>query len=186
MRGYNEFMAFHHVAIAARDLVSVDRFYSQAMGFELARVVIAQTPEGGWAKHFFYEAGDGQLIAFWELHDESLGEEYPTALSGGAGLPAWVNHLAFRATSRVQLEERRDHWLACGYGVLEIDHDWCQSIYTTDPGGTLVEWCWTTREASEEDRARARLALERDDLPHDEHQAAVQMHQASVPPLHER
>lgn len=179
-------MAFHHVAIAARNMVAIDRFYGEAMGFDLARVVIAKTPEGGWAKHFFYEAGDGELIAFWELHDDAIGDAYPTALSTGMDLPAWVNHLAFRVDSREALDRRREQWIACGYRVLEIDHDWCQSIYTNDPGGTLVEWCWTTREPSEADRTRARQALERNDLPHDEHQARIQVHDAPATPLHER
>jgi len=179
-------MPFHHVAIAARDLVAVDRFYTGAMGFELARVVIAPTPEGGWAKHFFYDAGGGEMIAFWEVHDENIGPDYPTALSTGAGLPPWVNHLAFAADAAETLAKRRDHWLESGYGVIEIDHDWCQSVYTTDPGGTLVEWCWTLREPSSADRERARAALVRDDLPHDEHRARVTVHKAAATPLHER
>jgi hypothetical protein len=29
--------------------------------------------------------------------------------------------------------------------VIEIDHGWCTSIYANDPGGTLVEFCCTTR-----------------------------------------
>src|SRR5215468_11723354 len=44
-------MGFHHVAIATRDLAATHRFYTEAMGFELAKVVAGKSPEGGWAKH---------------------------------------------------------------------------------------------------------------------------------------
>ena len=54
-------MGFHHVALATSDLQRTHRFYTEAMGFELAKVVVGGTPEGGWAKHAFYEAG-GRMI----------------------------------------------------------------------------------------------------------------------------
>jgi catechol 2,3-dioxygenase-like lactoylglutathione lyase family enzyme len=185
-RRYTAAMAFHHLALAARDMPAIDRFYREAMGFALERVVIARTPEGGWAKHFFYDAGDGELMAFWELHDEDIGDDFETGLSEAAGLPPWVNHVAFRAGSIEDLERRRDHWLACGYDVLDIDHGWCHSIYTTDPNRTLVEWCCTTGAATGADRERARRAVTRDDLPFDAEQARVRVHTSPHDPLHER
>jgi catechol 2,3-dioxygenase-like lactoylglutathione lyase family enzyme len=151
-------MAFHHVAVAARDLAESHRFYSEAMGFTLAKVVAAKTPEGGWAKHVFYDAGDGELFAVWDLHDESLGD-WGAGLSTGAGLPTWVNHLAFAARDRAQLEASKRRWLAHGCDVAEVDHGWCVSIYATDPNGTMVEWCLTTRPLGAEDRAEAERLL---------------------------
>ena len=50
-------LGFHHVAVATRDLESSHRFYTEAMGFELVKVVTGKTPEGGWSKHAFYETG---------------------------------------------------------------------------------------------------------------------------------
>ena len=38
---------------------------------------------------------------------------------------------------------------------MEIDHEWCRSVYTLDPTGTMVEWCTTTRTFTDEDRAAA-------------------------------
>lgn len=165
---------------------AIDCFYAQAMGFRLVRAVIAKTPEDGWAKHFFYETGDGELMAFWELHDESIRDDFPTGMSEAAGLPPWVNHLAFRADSVEELERRCEHWLECGYPVIDIDHGWCHSIYTTDPNATLVEWCCTTGAASEQDRARALEALTRDDLPFDEQEARVRVRKSENEPLHLR
>ena len=77
---------------------------------------------------------------------------------------------------------RVDH----GFSLLEIDHDWCYSIYTTDPNGTMVEWSVTTAEFNEADRERARQAIERDDLPHDDSKTATAVHRAGGRPLHKR
>jgi catechol 2,3-dioxygenase-like lactoylglutathione lyase family enzyme len=151
-------MAFHHVAVATRDLAATHRFYVEAMGFTLAKVVAAKTPEGGWAKHLFYDSGGGELFAVWDLHDESLGDWSP-GLSTGLGLPQWVNHIAFTARDAEHLEACKRRWLAQGSDVAEVDHGWCVSIYTRDPNGTMVEWCWSTRALDATDRAEAQRLL---------------------------
>jgi len=162
-------MAFHHVALATTDLAATHRFYAGAMGFTLVKAVVAPTPEGagGWAKHVFYDTGGagqgdrgpgGDLLAFWELN----GPEVPTfdpAMSTSHGLPIWANHLAFHATGRDDLDARIQRWLECGHDVAEIDHGFCLSVYTTDPNGTMVEWCADTRPLDERDRAQAEALL---------------------------
>jgi hypothetical protein len=45
-----------------------------------------------------------------------------------------------------------------------VDHGWCTSVYASDPNGTMVEWCITTAEFTEEDRAAA-LAAVTGDIP---------------------
>lgn len=150
-------MAFHHVAIAVRDLEATHRFYTEAMGFRLAKVEVAPVPEGGWARHLFYDTGSG-MIAFWDLQAARLGPFDP-AISTGLGLPTWVNHLAFDAADLDALATARDRWLACGHDVAEIDHGWCRSVYTTDPNGIMVEFCCTTRPLDAGDEAEARELL---------------------------
>lgn len=148
-------MGYHHVAIATRDLEATDRFYREAMGFDLVRVEVAPTDEpGGWAKHLFYDTGDGEMFAVWDLHDPRV-DEFDPAVSTGLGLPVWVNHLAFAAPDTAALEAARDRWLDHGHDVMEIDHGWCRSVYTLDPTGTMVEWCTSTRAFTAEDRAEA-------------------------------
>lgn len=178
-------MAYHHLALATHDIQATHAFYSQAMGFDLVKVEIARTPKGGWAKHFFYETGGGELMAFWELHDDSLPQDFPTGMSTAVGLPEWVNHVAFGAADLSEIEKAKQRWLDNGYSVLEIDHRWCYSVYTTDPSGTLVEFCVTTGTFSEEDRELAHRALSEDDLDFAE-EPVIQFHKASGPPLHER
>ena len=179
-------MPYHHLAIATRDMPATHIFYSEAMGFELLKVEVANTPQGGWAKHFFYDTGDGELMAFWELHDEQLPQSFETGLSRAAGLPEWVNHVAFKADDMAAIEAARDRWLKHGYDVLEIDHHWCYSVYATDPGGTLVEFCTTTGAFSQADRELARKAVHSDDIPRNQQAPRIQVHRAEGPPAHTR
>ena len=154
-------MGFHHLAIATRDLKATHEFYTGPMGFELVRVEVARSGEEGWAKHVFYDTGDGTMFAIWDLHDESLPAEWSPAISEGLGLPPWVNHIAFDAPDLDDLAARRQCWLDHGLHVMEIDHRWCTSIYTTDPNRILVEFCTTTREFDTSDREEAaRLLVE--------------------------
>ena len=152
-------MAFHHVAIATRDLEASHRFYTEAMGFELVQVDVIPFLESGWARHLFYDTGNGELIALWDLHDEdgALGDFDP-AISTGLGLPNFVNHIAFGATDLDELDARKDRLVANGHDVARIDHGWCTSIYANDPSGIMVEFCTTTKVLGEENRKEA-LAL---------------------------
>ncbi|MFV2089724.1 MAG: VOC family protein [Pseudomonadales bacterium] len=158
-------MSYHHLAIATRDMQATHEFYSNAMGFKLVRAEKAQTGPKAWAKHFFYDTGNGEMMAFWEIHDDAMDPEFPTAISTGLGLPIWANHIAFGAADEIELTSARERLLAAGHPVRELDHHWCKSIYATDPNGILVEFCTTTRAFDEDDRTRAMAALNLDELP---------------------
>ncbi len=148
-------MGFHHVAITTRDLEATHRFYTEAMGFTLVKVNVTPSPEEtGWARHVFYDTGNGEMFAVWDLHDPALAEFDP-AIATGLGLPVWTNHIAFAAGSLDDLDRRREHWLGRGIDTVEIDHGWCRSIYTVDPNGVMVEWCTSTEEFTAADHAEA-------------------------------
>jgi len=170
-------MAFHHVALATKDTKLNHEFYTNAMGFELTKIVTGPTPEGGWSKHFFYDTGNDELIAFWELHDDSIDPDFSPAIAGGLGLPLWTNHIAFAASDLDDLAARRDRWLENGHDVMEADHDWCWSVYTTDPNGILVEFCVNTRAFTDQDRAEAQERL-LDPKPPFDVAAKITMHRA--------
>ncbi len=135
-------MGYHHLALVARDMKAIHKFYEGVMGFELVKVEIGPSPEGGWAKHFFYRMeDDSKFIAFWEMHDMPGTENFETNLSKAAGVPDHINHISFDVKDRAELDERRRRWLDAGLEVLEIDHNWCHSVYTKDPNGNFVEFC---------------------------------------------
>lgn len=162
-------MGFHHVAFATLDPEETHRFYTDVMGFELVKVVTAATPnEGdGFSKHFFYTTGgapgDGGMIAFWDIHDPEI-TGFEADLNKAAGLPWWANHVAFDAPTREALDAHRRRWQEHGHTVLEIDHEFCVSIYIRDPSRNLVEFCLTTRPFTPEEKVRA-LELLRDPRP---------------------
>jgi catechol 2,3-dioxygenase-like lactoylglutathione lyase family enzyme len=154
-------MAFHHVAIATRDLDATHAFYGTVMGFDLVKAESAPTPSGGWARHLFYDTGGGECLAIWDIHDDpDVPDDFDPSISRGLGLPSWTNHVAFVAPDLATLDAHQERWLAHGYDVLRIDHGWCTSIYVDDPNGIAVEWCCTTRVFTDADRRDARERLQ--------------------------
>ena len=170
-------MAYHHMAIVTKDMAATHRFYTNGMGFDLVKVEKAPSPTGGWAKHFFYDTGDGELMAFWELHDDSIPADHETGIATGLGLPMWTNHIAFGAADQEALMAAKARLLAEGIDVMEIDHHWCHSVYATDPNGIMVEFCLTTQAFTQADKDEALAALTSDDLA-DHEPPVVSMHQA--------
>ncbi len=149
-------MGYHHLALACRDIQAIHAFYEGVLGFELVKVEVGPVPEGGWAKHFFYRMGDNHtFIAFWELHGVPGTDALETNISKAAGVPDQINHIAFDAADMDDLQQRKNRWLEAGLEVLEIDHNWCHSIYTKDPNDILVEFCVTTGSFTAQDRQRA-------------------------------
>jgi len=174
-------MSYHHLALACSDIAATHRFYEDLMGFELVKVEIGPVPDGGWAKHFFYRMeNDACFIAFWELHEVPGVGVFETNLSKAAGLPDYINHISFGVADMAELQQRRQRWLDAGLEVMEIDHNWCHSIYTRDPNDNLVEFCLTTDKFTQADRERALAALDTDDLPYSTPPAAVDRHRPAA------
>ena len=171
-------MGYHHLALATRNMKAIDHFYREVMGFDLKKVEVGPTPQGGWAKHFFYEIEPDRFIAFWELHGPAFEKPFETGLSKAVGLPEWVNHISFYSPTEDHLREKREMWLSGGYDVMEIDHNWCKSIYTRDPNGTMVEYCVTTGQFTAEDREIAIKAVTSDDVQQSRPPKSIQMFKA--------
>jgi catechol 2,3-dioxygenase-like lactoylglutathione lyase family enzyme len=141
-------MPLHHVAYATRDVVATTHFYEDLMGFPLVHTEM-QVHDASWMRHIFFDIGEGangdrEAIAFF--HFEGVGEtpDWTSDLSDGVGLPVWVNHVAFRATTEQQqaVRERMD---AEGIApLMDVDHGWCHSVYYVDPNGIMVELCRDT------------------------------------------
>ncbi len=172
-------MPFHHVAITTKDMQATHEFYSNVMGFQLVRVEKAIPNKHSWAKHFFYDTGNGEMLAIWEIHDDSLDANHSTSISKGLGLPIWSNHIAFRLDDLDELKATVDQINSHGIDVTEINHGWCTSIYVNDPNEIMVEFCVTTSEFTEHDRDQALKAIISDDV-EDNPPPSVKVHQASI------
>ena len=171
-------MGYHHLALAARDMKAIHDFYEGVMGFELVKVEVGPAPDGGWAKHFFYRMeDDSKFIAFWEMHDIPGTENFETNLSKAAGVPDHINHISFDVKDMADLQARKARWLDAGHQVLEIDHNWCHSIYTKDPNGNFVEFCLTTGSFTEADREHALSALKEGEMAFSKPPAHIQVHE---------
>ena len=155
-------MAYHHLALATRDMKKTHDFYERVMGFELVKVEVAPVSTGGWGKHFFYrmDGDDSRFIAFWALHDVPAQEQMIYDLNAAGNLPPMTNHFSFSVSRKAELNEKRQAWLQAGLDVFEIDHNWCHSIYTSDPDGNAIEYCLTTGGFSAQDRAQALATLD--------------------------
>jgi len=174
-------MGYHHLALAAKDMKALHAFYEGVMGFDLVKVEVGPSPQGGWAKHYFYRMeDDSKFIAFWEMHDIPGSDDFESNLSKAAGLPDHINHIAFDVADRAELERRRQQWLDAGHQVMEIDHNWCHSIYTKDPNDNLVEFCLTTGSFTAEDREYALAALAMDEPEYSKPPAKIEVHQPAA------
>ncbi len=156
---------FHHVAYACRDLHETTAFY-EALGFPLVHTEVTGQPGVGhqFLRHVFFDTGDGSCIAFFDLHGVGETEGWRSDVSTGAGLPVWVNHVAFKADQDRQ-DQARAALVAMGKEPhMELDHGWCHSLYILDPNGILIEFCRDTGglpARTEDSRAEALAMLDR-------------------------
>jgi len=116
----------------------------------VALVVAAATLDPG--------AGDGEMLAVWDIHDPAI-DGYRTEISTGLWLPPWANHIAFNSVDVDDLKVRLERWIDYGLDCVRIDHGWCTSIYADDPNGITVEFCTSTRELTRDDREKAAALL---------------------------
>ncbi len=134
---------FHHVAFACRDLQATQHFYEDLMGFPLVHTEMTDFGEG-FFRHIFYDLGDGTAMAFFDLHGVGEAPDWKSEISTANGLPVWVNHVAFGATTEKQVEVGVRMKAEGIEPIMDVDHGWCHSIYYLDPNGILVELCRDT------------------------------------------
>ena len=127
----------HHVAYRCKDAKETVEWYGKYldMGFVLA-IAEDRVPSTGEADpymHIFLDAGNGNVLAFFELPTKKeMGRDPNT--------PGWVQHLAFRVDSLETLTAAKARLEADGYDVLgPVDHTIFKSIYFFDPSGHRLE-----------------------------------------------
>ena len=127
----------HHVAYRCNDAKETVLWYQKKLNMDfvlaIAEDFVPSTHEPDPYIHLFLDAGNGNVLAFFEL---------PTrpAMGRDPNTPSWVQHIAFRVKDRTELLESKAHLEENGVEVLGVtDHGIFHSIYFFDPNGHRVE-----------------------------------------------
>ena len=135
----------HHVAYRCRSAKETVDWYVKHlnMDFVLAiaedRVPSTKAPDP--YMHVFLDAGQGNVLAFFELpNSPPMGRDPNT--------PEWVQHIAFKVDSVATLEATKARLTAAGIDVIgPTDHTIFKSIYFFDPNGHRLELACDTATA---------------------------------------
>lgn len=127
----------HHVAYRCHNAKQTVQWYVEHldMRFMLAisenRVPSTKAPDP--YMHVFLDAGQGNVLAFFELSNSpTMGRDPNT--------PDWVQHIAFKVPNVAVLAQTQLRLERAGIQVLGIiDHTLFKSIYFFDPNGHRLE-----------------------------------------------
>jgi catechol 2,3-dioxygenase-like lactoylglutathione lyase family enzyme len=133
----------NHLALVTGDMDRTVRFYHGVLGARLVATI--GTPD---FRHYFFEIGPGQTVAFFEYADAP-----PASFAKPAGVPdpraIQFDHLSLDLADEAALEALQARLKAFGCEVTDvIDHGFMRSIYFTDPDGIALEASWWVRDAT--------------------------------------
>ncbi len=127
----------HHAAYRCRDARETVEWYERMLGMTyttaFAEDHVPSTGEYDPYMHVFLDAGNGNVLAFFELPQQpDMGRD--------ANTPAWVQHLAFRVADEAALLAAKAHLETQGVALLgPTYHGVFKSIYFFDPNGHRIE-----------------------------------------------
>jgi catechol 2,3-dioxygenase-like lactoylglutathione lyase family enzyme len=115
----------HHCALLCADVERTVRFYQEVLGFPLTEIFENRDYPG--SNHFFFDIGNGNLLAFFDLPGIDLGR-YAEVLGG-------LHHLA------ISVEPRRWEQLKGNLDRAGVDYQTESetSVYFRDPDGARLE-----------------------------------------------
>lgn len=136
----------HHVAYRCHDARETVQFYHDVLGmnFMLAiaedRVPSTKAPDP--YMHVFLDAGQGNILAFFELpNSPRMGKDPHT--------PDWVQHIALQVEDETALLAAKAELEQRGIAVVgPTNHEIIRSIYFFDPNGHRIELTCVTATAS--------------------------------------
>jgi catechol 2,3-dioxygenase-like lactoylglutathione lyase family enzyme len=115
----------HHVALLCSDVETTVRFYQELLEFPLTEIFENRDYRG--SNHFFFDIGNGNLLAFFDLPGLALGP-YAEVLGG-------LHHIAI-SVEPSRWRRLRDKLDAAG---VEYAVESEVSLYFRDPDGARVE-----------------------------------------------
>lgn len=137
----------HHVAYRCRDAKETVDFYKKYLNMDLlvciAEDKVPSTKEPDPYMHVFLDAGQGNILAFFEITGSPpLGRDPNT--------PEWVQHIAFQVRDEKALLAAKDELQQKGLDVLGVtEHGIIRSIYFFDPNGHRIELTCVTGSAEQ-------------------------------------
>ena len=146
----------HHVAYRCNDAKQTVAFYRDVLGMDyllaFAENEVPSTKEPDPYMHVFLDAGNGNVMAFFELpNSPQMGRDPNT--------PEWVQHIAFSLETMEDLGEAKLRLEEHGLDVLgPVDHGLFESIYFFDPNGHRLEFA--VDKGTDADRQRARAVAD--------------------------
>jgi catechol 2,3-dioxygenase-like lactoylglutathione lyase family enzyme len=115
----------HHMALLSSDVERTIRFYQDLLEFPLTEIFENRDYQG--SNHFFFDIGNGNLLAFFDFPGLDLGP-YAEVLGG-------LHHVAI-SVDRPTWERLRGKLDAAGVAYQEESGS---SIYLRDPDGARLE-----------------------------------------------
>jgi catechol 2,3-dioxygenase-like lactoylglutathione lyase family enzyme len=134
----------HHVAYRCNDAKETVTFYRDIMGMDfqlaIAEDQVPSTGEPDPYMHVFMDAGNGNVLAFFEIpNSPAMGKDPNT--------PSWVQHIAFKVKDMDALIAAKQRLESVGLDVLgPINHTIFKSIYFFDPNGHRLELATNTAQ----------------------------------------
>lgn len=136
----------HHVAYRCKDAKETVEFYTKYLNMDFMLAIsedrVPSTKEPDPYMHLFLDAGNGNILAFFELpNSPDMGRDENT--------PQWVQHIAFQVENEKELMQAKADLESAGIEVVgPTDHGIIKSIYLFDPNGHRLEL--TTVTATDE------------------------------------
>jgi catechol 2,3-dioxygenase-like lactoylglutathione lyase family enzyme len=174
-----ELSGINHVALVCSDMARTVDFYTNVLGMPLIK---ALDLPGGVGQHFFFDAGNGDCIAFFWFRDAPdgvPGVSAPAHIPGIGDIVSAVssmNHIAFHVPAE-KFDEYRQRLKDKGVRVGPVlNHDesetqvagklhpgvYVRSFYFHDPDGITLEFaCWTKEFSDTNAKATPRTAADR-------------------------
>ena len=127
----------HHVAYRCNDAKETVEFYKEYLNMDflvaIAEDLVPSTKEPDPYMHVFLDAGQGNILAFFELPTKP-------AMDRDRNTPKWVQHIAFELENREELLAAKQELEDKGLDVVGVtNHGIIHSIYFFDPNGHRLE-----------------------------------------------